>query len=114
MTNPEGPYVKVHFRLEIEGDRPPASVESLWAVDQGDGTARLDNIPWSVRGIACGDVVATEPDDEGVRWAGEVVRRSENCTIRLITLERRGAPEYLGTMPVHPTRPHRAEPVQAQ
>ncbi|MFI0086492.1 DUF4265 domain-containing protein [Streptomyces bobili] len=84
MTNPAGPYVKVHFRLEIEGDWPPASVESLWAVDQGDGTVRLDNIPWFVRGIACGDVVATEPDEEGVHWAGEVVRRSENCTIRLI------------------------------
>lgn len=25
MTNPEGPYVKVHFRLEIEDDWPPAS-----------------------------------------------------------------------------------------
>lgn len=91
MTNPEGPYVKVHFRLEIEDDRPPASVESLWAVDQGDGTARLDNIPWFVRGIACGDVVATAPDEEGVRWAGEVVRRSENCTIRLIVLRDGGS-----------------------
>ncbi|WP_329350347.1 DUF4265 domain-containing protein [Streptomyces sp. NBC_01261] len=40
MTNPEGPYVKVHFRLEIEDEWPPASVESLWAADQGDGTAR--------------------------------------------------------------------------
>ncbi len=43
MTNLDGPYVTVHFRLEIEDDWPPASVESLWAVDQGDGTARLDN-----------------------------------------------------------------------
>ena len=91
MTNPEGPYVKLRFRLEIEDDWPPASVESLWAVDQGDGTARLDNIPWFVRGIACGDVVATEPDEEGVRWAGEVVRRSENCTIRLIVLRDDGS-----------------------
>ncbi|MGW0766846.1 DUF4265 domain-containing protein [Streptomyces sp. NPDC002676] len=78
MTNPEGPYVKVHFRLEIVDGWPPASVESLWTVDQGDGTVRLDNIPWFVRGIACGDIVTTEPDEEGVRWAGEVVGRSEN------------------------------------
>ncbi|MCX5312109.1 DUF4265 domain-containing protein [Streptomyces sp. NBC_00154] len=56
----------------------------MWAIDQGDGTVQLDNIPWFIRGIACGDVVVTEPDEEGVRWAGEVVRRSENCTIRLI------------------------------
>ncbi|MFI8303649.1 DUF4265 domain-containing protein [Streptomyces sp. NPDC085927] len=91
MTNPEGPYVKVHFRLEIEDDWPPASVESLWGIDQGDGTARIDNIPWFVRGIACGDIVATEPDEEGVRWAGEVVRRSENCTIRLIVFRGGGS-----------------------
>ncbi|MFF3330290.1 DUF4265 domain-containing protein [Streptomyces sp. NPDC002888] len=52
---------------------------------------RLDNIPWFVRGVACGDVVATEPDGEGVRWAGEVVRRSENCTIRLIVFRDGGS-----------------------
>ena len=83
--------MKVHFRLEIEDNWPPASVESLWAVDQGDDTARLDNIPWFVRGIACGDIVATESDEEGVRWAGEVVRRSENCTIRLIVFRDDGS-----------------------
>ncbi|MGW7265689.1 DUF4265 domain-containing protein [Streptomyces sp. NPDC054842] len=91
MTNPEGPYVKVHFRLEVEGDWPPASVESLWAVDQGDGTVRLDNIPWFVRGVACGDVVATEPDEKGVHWGGDVVRRSDNCTIRLIVFRDSGS-----------------------
>lgn len=91
MTNPDGLYVKVHFRLEVKDDWPPASVESLWAVDQGNGTVRLDNIPWFVRGIACGDIVVVEPDEEGVRWAGEVVRRSENCTIRLIVLRDGGS-----------------------
>ncbi|MGW1802486.1 DUF4265 domain-containing protein [Streptomyces sp. NPDC001984] len=92
MTNSDGgPYVKVHFRLEVKDNWPPASVESLWAVDQGDGTVRLDNIPWFVRGIACGDVVAVEPDEEDVPWAGEVVRRSENCTIRLIVLRGGGS-----------------------
>ncbi|MEU6174818.1 DUF4265 domain-containing protein [Streptantibioticus parmotrematis] len=91
MTHPGGPYMKVHFRLEREDGWPPVSVESLWAVDQGDGTARLDNIPWFVRGVACGDIVATEPDGDGTRWAGEVVRRSENCTIRLIVLRDGGS-----------------------
>lgn len=62
--------MKVHFGLEIQEDWTPASVESLWVVDQANGTARLDNIPWFVRGIACGDIVATEPDEEGLRWAG--------------------------------------------
>lgn len=76
----------MHFRLEVKDNWPPAWVESLWAVDQGDGTVRLDDIPWFVRGISCGDILAVEPDEEDVRWAGEVVRRSKNCTIRLIVL----------------------------
>lgn len=66
---------------------PPASVESLWAVDLGDGSVRLDNTPWFVRGVASGDIIRVEPDEEGVRWAGETVRASEHCTIRLIVLK---------------------------
>ncbi|MFF1423206.1 DUF4265 domain-containing protein [Streptomyces sp. NPDC058280] len=84
MTEVREQHVKVHFHLEIEDDWPPATVESLWAVDQGDGTVKLDNIPWFVRGVACGDIVTTTADEDGVRWAGDVVRRSENCAIRLI------------------------------
>ncbi|MFF9582998.1 DUF4265 domain-containing protein [Streptomyces achromogenes] len=91
MTNIEGPHVKMHFRLEVEDDWPPPSVESLWAVDLRDGTVRLDNTPWFVRGIAYGDVVAVEVDEEGVWWAGDVVRPSENCTIRLIVLRDGGS-----------------------
>ena len=91
MTETETDYVKVHFRLEIEDDWPPAGVESLWAIDQGDGTVKLDNVPWFVRGVACGDVLAVSPDEEGVLWAGDVGRPSESCTIRLIVLREGGS-----------------------
>ncbi|MET8245992.1 DUF4265 domain-containing protein [Streptomyces sp. NPDC005202] len=91
MTEPEVKYVKLHFRLEIEDDWPPAGVENLWAVDQGDGTVKLDNVPWFARGIACGDVLAASPDEVGVLWAGDVVRPSENCTIRLIVFRDGGS-----------------------
>ncbi|MFI9617246.1 DUF4265 domain-containing protein [Streptomyces sp. NPDC052023] len=70
---------------------PPASVESLWAVDLGDGTVRLDNTPWFVRGIASGDIVKVERDGDGLFWAGETVRPSQNCTIRLIVLKDAGS-----------------------
>ncbi|MFE7168645.1 DUF4265 domain-containing protein [Streptomyces sp. NPDC057616] len=70
---------------------PPASVESMWAVDLGDGTVRLDNTPWFVRGVAGGDIISVEPDDEGVLWAGETVEPSQNCTIRLIVLKDDGS-----------------------
>ncbi|MFF7492938.1 DUF4265 domain-containing protein [Streptomyces rubiginosohelvolus] len=70
---------------------PPASVESLWAVDLDDGTVRLDNTPWFVRGVASGDVIRVQADDDGVFWAGETMQPSQNCTIRLIVLKDAGS-----------------------
>ncbi|MFD8739502.1 DUF4265 domain-containing protein [Streptomyces sp. NPDC059618] len=85
-------HVKVHFRMQVDEDGwPPVSVENLWAVDLGDGTVHLDNTPWFVRGVASGDIVKVEADDEGLRWAGETVRASGNCTIRLIVLRDGGS-----------------------
>lgn len=92
MTSISGNHVKVRFRTDMDEDGwPPAPVESLWAVNLGDGTARLDNTPWFVHGVACGDIVEVEPDSEGALWAGETVRRSENCTIRLIVVKDNGS-----------------------
>jgi hypothetical protein len=92
VTNISDDHVKVHFRMDIDEDGwPPASVESLWALDLGDGTVRLDNTPWFVRGVASGDIIRVQPDDEGVLWAGETVQPSQNCTIRLIVLKDDGS-----------------------
>lgn len=92
MTAIREEHVKVHFVMDLDGDgRPPASVESLWARDLLDGTVRLDNTPWFVRGVACGDIVRVSVDDDGLWWAGETVHPSENCTIRLVVLKDGGS-----------------------
>ncbi|MEU2729586.1 DUF4265 domain-containing protein [Streptomyces griseoviridis] len=92
MTNISDTHVKVHFRLDVDEDGwPPAGVESLWAVRLGDGTVRLDNTPWFVRGVACGDIVGVELEDDGVLYARETVQPSGNCTIRLIVLRDEGS-----------------------
>jgi hypothetical protein len=41
-----------------------------------DDRARVENIPFFVRGIAVGDVVLTVADDDGVLWAKETVEYS--------------------------------------
>lgn len=76
--------MRVVFELERDDDWPPAASERLWAVPVGPGLARVDNIPFFVRGLACGDVVRFEEDEEGVRWGQEVVESSGNCTIRVL------------------------------
>ncbi|MFE9765999.1 DUF4265 domain-containing protein [Streptomyces sp. NPDC005808] len=92
MPSISGDHLKVHFRMDVDEEGwPPASVESLWAVDLGDGSTRLDNTPWFVRGVASGDIIRVEPDDECVGWAGETVRAAEHCTIRLIVMKDGGS-----------------------
>jgi hypothetical protein len=92
VTDLRPDHVKVHFRMDIdEQGWPSASVESTWAVDLGDGMVRLDNTPWFVRGVARGDIIAAQPDDDGLLGAGQVVQPSQNCTIRLIVLEDDGS-----------------------
>ncbi|WP_281289384.1 DUF4265 domain-containing protein [Nocardia ninae] len=44
-----------------------------------------------VRGVASGDIITVEPDDEGVLWVGKTVEPSQNCTIRLIVLKDDGS-----------------------
>lgn len=92
VTEISDAHVKVCFRMDVDEDGwPPVSVESLWAVELDNGTVRLENTPWFVRGIACGDIIRVGVDEEGVRWAGETVRASGNCTIRLIVLKDGGS-----------------------
>ncbi|WP_371776979.1 DUF4265 domain-containing protein [Streptomyces sp. NBC_01438] len=92
MTDISDDHVKVHFRLEVDEDGwPPASIESLWAVKLGNGTVRLDNTPWFVRGVASGDIVRVKLEDDGVLYARETIQSSRNCTIRLIVLKDEGS-----------------------
>lgn len=79
--------IRVVFDLSPKGDWPPARTERLWAVRTGEDRARLDNIPFFVRGYALGDVVTFAEDEEGVLWAKEAVEYSDNCTVRIIPAE---------------------------
>ena len=83
MTDAED---RVHVVFELPGTAdgwPPVGTERMWAVPVGQDTARLDNIPFFVRGFASGDVVRFRVED-GVRWVEEAVDCSDNCTIRVV------------------------------
>ncbi|MEU3795552.1 DUF4265 domain-containing protein [Streptomyces fructofermentans] len=92
MASISDDHVMVRLRLDTDEDGwLPASDENLWAVDLGDGTVRLDNIPWFVRGAASGDIIRIEPDADGFLWAGETAQPSQNCTSRLIVQKYAGS-----------------------
>ena len=80
-------YVRVLFNLEKEEeDYPPVDYERLWARPLGEGLFEIDNIPFFVRGISAGDVVATQ-QGEGEVVFSELVRESGSSTLRVIVFD---------------------------
>jgi hypothetical protein len=69
--------VKIAFR-DAEGD-----VETLWAVDLGDGRYRLDSSPWFQYGVSWMDVVAAEPEPDGVLFFTRIVEKGGHRTLRV-------------------------------
>ncbi len=78
--------VRVSYALEpAAAGWPPVTAERMWATPTSrDNVVVLDNIPFFARNVACYDVVAVTEDDSGVLWAGETIKWSGNCTIRVI------------------------------
>lgn len=52
---------KLSFNLDIEGDWPPVSSESVWC-ELNDGNFRLKNAPFFITGLAVNDVFTAEID----------------------------------------------------
>lgn len=88
MTEPRsGAHVKILFDLEQDEDGyPPASAETLWAIQVGQGIFKVDNIPFFALGIAVEDVVSAVPE-EGVFRFKEVVQPSGHSTLRVVVYD---------------------------
>ena len=75
---------KIRFPLEPDSDGyPPVGAESLWAYECEPGLYSVDNIPFYVKGISSGDIVAADVYD-GMLEFQQLVRPSENSVFRLI------------------------------
>src|SRR3954467_11416263 len=79
--------VKVRFALEREDeDWPPVGSEGVWDRPLSGDQYELDNVPWFARGVAFGDRVRAEADDDGVLVVTERVEWSGRYTVRVIPL----------------------------
>jgi hypothetical protein len=92
MSNPT--HVKIGFHLDQDEDGyPPITRENLWAVDLGNGRYRIDNIPFYVRGISDGDVIAAKMEEDGRLVFSKLVEASSNSTFRLIVSDESETPK---------------------
>lgn len=79
-----GDRIKVWFRFVPREGWFPQDTEGLWATRLSADTARVDNVPFLLDGVAQGDVVRFQDDDEGLHWASGRVSASGNCTVRVV------------------------------
>jgi hypothetical protein len=93
MRKPPEDRVKVRFALDQDSDGwPLVASEGVWARACGDAEYELDNVPWFARGIALGDRVHVEPEEDAAGFpshrsptrsavvSGEVPGRQERVT----------------------------------
>ena len=80
---------RMAFRLEVEVDWPPVSVETLWVESLGGEKFRIDNSPFFVKGISVDDIVEGRlegADDEEMLYFVRKLESSRHSTIQVIVL----------------------------
>lgn len=91
---------KILFYLDRdEHGYPPVEVESVWALPRQEGY-ELDNIPFYAKGVALGDIVSAETEDDGALVYRRVVSRGGHSTYRICLLspgpdDPQGTTDYL-------------------
>lgn len=70
-------------RFEFENAEGGTEVESMWAIERAEGY-EIDNIPFYVKSIACGDIVSARADDRGQLCFSGLIKASGHSTIRLL------------------------------
>ena len=63
-------------------DKEHERIESLWALPIGDNY-KIDNIPFFIQGISCGDIVSSKIIN-GELFIDSLVEASGNSTIRIV------------------------------
>jgi len=88
-TRPNKEFSRIMFPLEKDPDGyPPDNWESLWGEEIEPGKFRIDNIPFFVRGVSPGDLVAVEERGGDVQFR-EILTRSDISVVRVFVTDDR-------------------------
>jgi hypothetical protein len=80
-------YVKVAFKLPRGDDGyPPVDWENLWAIPLSDGSYLVDSVPFYVKLISSGDVVAASHVDGQLTFQ-KFLAAGGHSTVRVIVYE---------------------------
>jgi hypothetical protein len=80
--------VKLSFSIEIEGDWPPVSSESVWCKQVGD-CYQLENVPFFIERLAFGDLFSAVGDlTNGQIFDFEVIEKSGHSVVWMLSNDR--------------------------
>src|SRR5438094_10554388 len=87
------PTRRIYFPLAHDADGyPPVSGETLWTTALGNGTHRIDNIPFFATRVSLGDVIEAEMID-GTPTFARVRQRGGHSTLRVVVFDLAAMPE---------------------
>src|SRR5579859_4655638 len=79
--------VKIKFPLTKDDEGfPPADAEILWARACGGGVFVIDNIPFFVKLVSCGDKVSTTVNRAGELYVNHIAH-SKHSTLRVVVFD---------------------------
>ncbi|MFS8066930.1 MAG: DUF4265 domain-containing protein [Byssovorax sp.] len=58
-------------------------MESIWAIEREDGY-EIDNIPFCVKSLSVGDLIAARRDENGLLWFTKMLKPSGHITIQIL------------------------------
>jgi len=80
-SNSTDEMLKMFFSLETESGN---ETESMWVKPLGGAEYEISNIPFYAKGIAYGDVVLGEREDDGGLGFIRVLRSGDHSTVRVV------------------------------
>lgn len=84
--------LKLVFLLHPTGGWPPVTSESVWARRRPGGVFEIENIPFFVKRVSCGDLVAARLEGDEHVFVGLVESR-RHTTVRVICRDAGDIPE---------------------
>ncbi len=84
--DPRANHIKILVYTAAEDGYPPEEWESLWAIPMGGSLFKIDNIPFFAKGLSCDDVVSAAFEGDAYLFK-EVIKQSENSTVRVIVFD---------------------------
>jgi hypothetical protein len=88
----------VKIKIPLDGKNlADADAEWVWAQPLGEGTYRVDNVPFYAKGLSCEDVVKAETEDGALTLKG-IVRHGGHSTYRVYANEGRTKPAVVSLL----------------